>query len=684
MTSKKPVTPEVLLEVTTLGAVQLSPDGRTVVYQTIQPVLAENLHRSDLWLVAADGASQPVQLTNHDLFGGYPVHLAPRFSPDSRTIAYFSYADKGPVIRLIDLAGNDVAVLRHESMRAGMLADDASISSFAWSPNGEEIAFIAAESREPASKPMAGIEIDILKGPDIASQAPLPRSVLAAINVASGEVRLVTDRALHVMDFSWSPDGARLAVVATGSPGPKSYMFGRLLTVDAATGRATTVVDELGLKSDPAWSPDGDRIAYVGTSGEDWMYVTTPKVVDLATGDVVDLLDRHRDAGIFPSGWGGSGLTWADDGHRLLYTAPHRMGSGIFAVEATGESWDAIAPLEGAWLSNVSLSGDRLAFARESTAEPPEVYVSEIWAWGPRRLTNLNPSWDYVQRPEVERISYPSSDGRFDIDALLVLPPARRDAERLPLVVEVTGGPVMVQGSFAASLHYPVLALAAAGYAVLVPNTRGRGLGYPESFTRAVEHEQSAYVKPFSDVLAGVEHLVTEGTADSDRLGICGHSYGGTVSALGITLTDRFRAAAVHDCGGDMLAQAFLVAGDPSMLELHRQMGGLGSPFNEGEIDHTMRESPLHNFARAKTPILLEFADNTPSSTEGQALAHAAAAIGIPYEYVIYPRQGHVMTEPVMTLDSNRRVIAWFDYWLRDLPYQDDARQERYDSWKER
>jgi hypothetical protein len=40
------------------------------------------------------------------------------------------------------------------------------------------------------------------------------------------------------------------------------------------------------------------------------------------------------------------------------------------------------------------------------------------------------------------------------------------------------------------------------------------------------------------------------------------------------------------------------------------------------------------------------------------------------------------VSEPVLKLDSYRRNLAWFDYWLKDKPYPDKERQKEYDAWK--
>jgi len=51
--------------------------------------------------------------------------------------------------------------------------------------------------------------------------------------------------------------------------------------------------------------------------------------------------------------------------------------------------------------------------------------------------------------------------------------------------------------------------------------------------------------KDVQDLLTGVDHVISLGVADPDRLGITGWSYGGYLTAATITQTGRFKAAAI-------------------------------------------------------------------------------------------------------------------------------------------
>ena len=84
-------------------------------------------------------------------------------------------------------------------------------------------------------------------------------------------------------------------------------------------------------------------------------------------------------------------------------------------------------------------------------------------------------------------------------------------------------------------------ALAARGYAVLLPNPRG-STGRGGEFTRSNRYDFGG--GDYADIMAGVDHLIAQGIADPDRLGVCGWSYGGFMTAwiVGHTTASRRRS----------------------------------------------------------------------------------------------------------------------------------------------
>jgi dipeptidyl aminopeptidase/acylaminoacyl peptidase len=85
------------------------------------------------------------------------------------------------------------------------------------------------------------------------------------------------------------------------------------------------------------------------------------------------------------------------------------------------------------------------------------------------------------------------------------------------------------------------------------------------------------------------------------------------------------------------------------------------------ELDIYLRCSPITHAANLRTPTLIlhgekDFRVPLPQAEE---LYRALRQNGVPVEFLIYPRQGHVVVEPKFMIDMMERNIEWFRRWIR-------------------
>lgn len=90
-----------------------------------------------------------------------------------------------------------------------------------------------------------------------------------------------------------------------------------------------------------------------------------------------------------------------------------------------------------------------------------------------------------------------------------------------------------------------------------------------------------------------------------------------------------------------------------------------GQPYDH--MDHYWRTSPIRHVRRVSTPTLILHgdADNRVHPAQGMEFHRALKTLGVPVQFVRYPREGHGIKERAHQIDLMRRIVQWFDQWLR-------------------
>jgi dipeptidyl aminopeptidase/acylaminoacyl peptidase len=235
----------------------------------------------------------------------------------------------------------------------------------------------------------------------------------------------------------------------------------------------------------------------------------------------------------------------------------------------------------------------------------------------------------------------------------------------------------MVAGGFGLDYQNEVrFALAYHGYAVLVPNTRGRG-GYGEKLLKGIADGTSSLGLPYQDAIAGLDQLVAAGVSDPQKLCVLGHSYGGSLTEYAVTQTDRFRAAVVHEAPEPDLLRFAYPFSSQTLALLARDLYGVHNPLNEFERSRLIAESPGLNAAQIHTPTLLLFGARQYAETGGRPFFEVLRRYNVPAAFFVYD-EGHVFLRPAAVADSLLRTIEWLDYWTRGIQFTNAGQAREY------
>ncbi|MDX1532290.1 MAG: S9 family peptidase, partial [Rhodothermales bacterium] len=533
--------------------------------------------------------------------------------------------------------------------------------AYSWSPDGERVAFIAAEPEED--------EDPVLPyAPEIYEENLTDRRLWTA-TLDGSEPRLMEVPGT-VYQVEWSPVGDRIAVaVAPTALVDDSYVNQRIRVLDAETGAVVTRIENPGKLGPMGWSPSGQYLAYISASSMNDPKEGRLMVADASTGAAFEVLTGYE--GHVTS------LVWEDDAV-IRYTADRGVETVLERVRReAGAAPEALVPAGVAVFGDFSASrdGSTLAFAASSPQHPSELFV---WTEGddvPRRVTDTNPWLAEKRLAPQEVVEYEARDG-LALQGLLIRP---LDGQApAPTIVVVHGGPEAHYSNGWLTAYSLLGQLGAArGFAVFYPNYRG-------STGRGVEFSMVSQGDPagaeFDDIVDGVDHLIEMGVADADAVGVTGGSYGGYATGwLTTRYTDRF-AAGVMFVGISNKISKFGTSDIPNELYLVHDRKW---PWDDYQF--ALERSPIYWAEGMNTPLLIMHGAEDPRVHPAQSLElyRALKLRGeAPVRLVLYPGEGHGNRSSTARYDYTLRSLRWFEHFLmeggEDLPPSDlDALVER-------
>ena len=603
-----------------------SRDGKRLAFVVTEADTAENTTNQDVWLADME-TRETRRLTRHP-----KPDLSPTFSPGGDTIAFIATRATGddarPAIYMMSLRGGDPWAF-------GTYAEG--ISEVRWSPDGKYLAYVMADTLPARIK-----EWRKKKWDQAVEDERLQYPRLWVVEIATGKQRRLTSGESYLWYVRWSPDSRSLAFITspTGKPDDGNEQDIGIVSVDGGAMRTLGVIGDAF-----TWSPDSKHIALAtGADRKQWVQKSDLWIVPVAGGKAVNATAEFDGDAETPA-WdavSGAFCFHAAQGVSARLATVARGGVQL-GIDRKGEAGAPVIATNG-----------RAAWVQSQPGIPDEVWIAERVDRAGRPLTSLNASVAKLALGETRAFRWTSSDGRR-VEGVLLRPPDAAPAARLKTLVLLHGGPYASRYSlaFQPSAQY----FAARGYQVFMPNFRSSG-GYGTAFM--VRERSDWGGQDWRDVMSGVDSLIAAGLADGNRLGLLGHSYGGYLTAWGVTQTGRFDAACVS-AGAEDLASFY----GQSDIHKYRAFEFAGTPWQSPE--NWARSSPSTHIADAKTPtlILVGEEDRRVPYPQSRQLYTALTTLGVPTEFVHYPREGHTLREYRHRADWHIRIVSWFDRWIR-------------------
>lgn len=655
---------EALRHVRSLANPQLSPDGKRVLIEVADSTAKGG--KTHLWLVniQQNSARQltftPANDSSKDKRGEYDAS----WMPDGNSVLFLAHRGKHTQLFRLPLNGGEahpynlkvlpavdesklpdaVPPVKTPSMaKPKPLAID--VSYYSVSPNGKYIALTARDPETPGEKKEKEEKADAIW----VNHDP-HGTRLYLLNPSTGKL---THTAVppNVKRVAWSNHGNRLVAIASGMnhlndlhPANSAWLLNvsnpshpQKLTQISATVHGGT------------WSHSDKTFYFLAQSkantppGYEDLYalnLSTHQVANLTNGFSGSLnygLPVATRNGILQSVQIGTRVTVMDahgGTHQILHF-PTPVVSHI-STNAGQSGW--------VWLGSGSTTPTTLYYASGLQQKPVALHAPSV----------MPASWT----PVKARIVHWTNEG-FHLEGLLYLPPNASTAHKVPLVVDVHGGPT---GAWVNNYSQFNEFLLGHGWAVFEPNPRG-STGYGAKFVAANHNDLGG--GDFRDIMTGVDAVVAHAPINPNRLVLMGYSYGGEMAGFVEGKTTRFKA--IISCAPVIDQESEY--GTENGPWYDRWFYGL--PWKHAAA--AWRQSPLAYAAHAKTPLLLlqGMADTTDPLGQSEEMYRALREMGVPVDLVEYPRENHVplargifgmpSPEPWHGFDARQRIVKFID-----------------------
>jgi predicted peptidase len=568
----------------------------------------------------------------------------------------------------------------------------------------------AADEEKPGVEVWHARDVDIMPQQKVRAEMDRRRNYLSAWHLASDRfVEIGND----LTEDANVVDGLPIAFATDATPYERDGMFGPyyrdLYIVDGASGERTLVKERVQFNY--GVSPDGKYAVYA-QDGHFYVYDiarrTHTNVTDGVTTSFVNVRDDHTVPEKPPFGVGGwtpgdrSLLLYdeydvweiAPDGssaRNLTNGAAERVRHRIVRLDLDERTVDPAKPVYVALYgektkqygygtmqrgravermifadANVARltkakDADVYSYVVQSFSDSPDFFVGGARLGDAKQVSETNPFQKNFAWSETSELIDFTNERGVELQAALHYPANYDPSKKYPMLVyiyEITSN--QIHGYVAPSERsaYNPTVWTQEGYFVLradiVYRDRNPGLSAVEALVPAVKA------------------AVATGRIDETKVGLIGHSWGGYQTAFVPTQTDIFAAAVA----GAPLTELYTM-----YLSVYWNTGGTDARIFEisqgrmevppwQDLESYLANSPVHHIQKLKTPMLVTFGDKDGAVDwhQGIVMYNAARRENKDLVMLVYEGENHGLAKEPNQIDYHRRVMDWFNHYLKGEP----------------
>lgn len=681
---KKTISHELIWLMKRVGPPLPSPDGRWIVSSITEPAYDEKDQVSDLWIMAADGKTQPRRLTFSK--GGESGVV---WSPDSQRLAFSAKREGDEVNQIYAM---DV-VAGGEAIRVTSLSTGA--RSPQWRPDGKGLLFVSSvypgARDDDANKKIANdrkgqkyrarvydsfpirhwdkwledtqshLFVQSLE-PETKAKDLLAGTRFVAEPGFGGSLGTAGDE----INAVWSPDGSSIVFAATTNRNVAAYASSNTLLykIPAAGGEPVAITTGSSTHGQPSFSPDGKTLYFTVTEEDEDVYnLTRLAMLPWPNTGAARILTNDFDKSV-------GTYALAPDSKTVYLLAEDAGHEKLFSLSTEGGGVKQVFDMTQGVYTNLRIprtAPSTMLFANwESAINPNEVVRIDPKAGRHERLTSINvANAAQIDWQPLKHFWVTTKAGK-KVHSMVALPPNFDERKKYPLLVLIHGGPAsMWRDQFFLRWNYHLLAQP--GYVVLLSDYTG-STGYGEKFAQSIKGDP--FIGPTADINESADEAVRiYPFIDGTRMAAGGASYGGHLANWLQATSTRYKTLIAHAGLINLESQW-----GTSDTIYHREVNNGGPVWEQGPV--WREQNPIRFAKNFRTPILLTVGENDFRVPLNQTLENWSVLqrLKIPSRLIVFPDENHWIQKGENSRFFYREVHAWLAKYLKpETPLQ--ARQ---------
>lgn len=649
--AKNNLTIEHLNKLNKIYDVQVSPDGRFVVYGQKNGGLAPADTTADLYLLDVQDGNKVRRLTEsvgreHDV----------RFSADGSALYFLADRSGSSQLWRLPLSGGEarqVTDLPLDVQGYMVSGDDKKVVlTLDVKPGCKDLACTIAHNKSTAEKKDSATAYDTLMVRHWDTWEDGLKNHFFVADLGETAIKDAKD-----LMPEWDTDVAGTGEAAF-TPDGKNLVFSAKIPAADQSWHSNFDIFQVSLnggqkinltKDNPAWdakpqfSGDGRYMAYLAMKKPVYEADRFGLILlDLVTGERKELApqwDRSIEDFVF-----------APDNRTVYATAQDLGQKGIFAIDhAFGEVTKVYS---NGSAGDVAVRGSNVFFTNHQLNAPADIYQLKNTGGEAYPLTQVNAlTLKDIQLAEFEQFSFPGANDET-VYGYWMKPWNFEAGKKYPIAFIVHGGP---QGSFGNMFNtrWNAQLWAAQGYGVVMIDFHG-STGYGQAFTDSIARDWGG--KPLEDLKKGLA-FVTEQQPWLDKDNACalGASYGGfMMNWIAGNWNDGFKCLVTHAGLFDM--PSFYGSTEELWFPEH----DMGGPVWDKSTDY-QKFNPAAFVDNWKTPMLVihGLKDYRVPYAQGLGAFTTLQRKGIPSRLVIFPDENHWILKPANSERWYNEIFSW-------------------------